>query len=161
MIHVPYWWHASLFEILWLAGGIAAGALTVLNLHDAWKDNAVLDTIRFDPDISEQHYEMISLSAQGRLSSQAFRLVVSCLITFAGGVGCLTVNPLRGATTITGLVVTVALLGISLLTATIAFLDMIRRNRMYELATGRTEVIEARARAENHTDDLPERNLTP
>lgn len=149
MIHIPYWWHASLFEILWLAGGLVAGVLTALNVHDAWKDNAVLDKIRFDPAIHRRHYEMIALSAHGRLASQTFRLVVSALIVFAGAVGCVSVNPLRGATTVTGFVVTVALVGISMLTATLSFLDLIRRNRLYELAMGRSDVIAAKLRVQN------------
>lgn len=152
MIHIPYWWHASLLEIMWLIGGIAAASLTTLNLRDAWKDNEILDDIRFDESIHRRHYEMIWLSARGRLASQAFRLVVSGLIVFAGAVGCLTPNPLGGLTTLTGLTVTVALVGISLLTATVAFLDLIRRNRLYELATGRSEVIAAKLRAQHLID---------
>lgn len=149
IIHIPYWWHASLFEILWLVGGLTAGVLTWTNLRDAWKDNEMLDTIRFDPAVHRKHYEMIAISAQGRLAAQTFRLIVSGLIVFAGAVGCVTPNPLGGATTMTGFVVTLALVGISALTATIAFLDLIRRNKLYELAMGRTAVLAAKLRAQH------------
>lgn len=143
IVEVPYWWHASLLELLWLTGGLTALILTTLNLHDAWKDNEVLDKIRFDPAIHQRHYEMIAISAHGRLQSQAFRLIVSSLIVFAGVVGVATVNPLRGATTWTGLAVSTALVGISGLTAIVALLDLIRRNRLYELAIGRSDLIRA------------------
>lgn len=152
MIHIPYWWHASLFEILWLIGGLVAGVLSSLNLRDAWKDHEILAKIKSDPAIHTRHYEMIAISAQGRLAAQGFRLGVSTLIVFAGAVGCLNANPLRGATTYTGLVVTLALVGISLATATIALLDLLRRNRLYKLAIGRADVIAAKRRAEHTTD---------
>lgn len=149
VIDVPYWWHASILEVLWLVGGLVAAALTAGNLHDAWKDNAVLDTIRSDPAVHRKHYEMIAISSHGRLQSQSFRLVVSTLIVFAGIVGVLTVNPLRGTTTLTGLAVSTALVGISVLTATVALLDLVRRNRLYELAMGRSDVLAAQMLAKN------------
>jgi hypothetical protein len=148
LIDVPYWWHASLLEVLWLIGGLTALALTAANLRDAWKDNAVLDTIRFDPTVHHRHYEMIAISAHGRLQSQAFRFLISALIVFAGLVGVVNANPLKGATTLTGLAVAVALVGISLLTATVATFDLIRRNRLYELAMGRSDVLAAQMKAE-------------
>lgn len=159
MIHIPYWWHASLFEILWLVGGVAAGVLSGLNLRDAWKDNEILEAVRFDESLHKREYEMITISAHGRMAAQGFRLGVSTLIVFAGAVGIATANPLRGATTLTGLTVTVALVGISLATAAIAYLDLIRRKRLYELSKGRTNVIAARRLAEHliNTEELDDR----
>jgi hypothetical protein len=71
VIDVPYWWHASLLELLWLdRRSRPRSPLTAMNLHDAWKDNAVLDKIRFDPAVHRKHYAMIAISAHGRLLSR-------------------------------------------------------------------------------------------
>lgn len=141
LIEVPYWWHASLLEICWLVGGLMSLIITTVNLLDAWKDNSVLDEIRADKSIHARYYKMIVISAHGRLQSQIFRNAISGLIAGVGVVGVLTANPLGGGTTWTGLAVSVALVGISGLTALISFFDLVRRNQLYDLATKRTEVL--------------------
>lgn len=145
---VPYWWHATLLEIIWLVAGLVAVALTALNLHDAWKDTRVVDEIQDDPTIHERHYAMIATSAQARIRSQIIRLLIALLIVGAGVDGVIVANPLGGVTTWTGLGVTFALVGISALTALMALLDLVARNRLYELALGRTEVLAAKHRAD-------------
>lgn len=152
MIHIPYWWHATLFEVLWLSGGLAAAWITGLNLLDSWKDRQALDEIRADQSVHDRHYRMIELAAKGRTASQAFRLAISGLIVVAGIQGCVTANPLRGATTLTGFFVTVCLDGIALITAWRAFADLRERNRLYELATGRSAVLAARMAARGNAD---------
>lgn len=148
---VPYWWHATLLEILWLAGGVIASAITVANLLDTWKDNQALAQIKKEPAMHDRHYRMIELAAKARLSSQWFRLAISLLIVGTGGFACVTSNPLGGRTTWTGFVVTGCLDGIAFLNAWKAFADLSQRNRMYELATGRSAVVAARLRA-RHLD---------
>jgi len=146
-ITVPYLWHATLLEVLWLASGAIAGALTLLNLYDSWKDQASLAVIRDDKSIHDRHYQMIKLAARGRTSSQASRLAISMLIMVTGIIGVTQPNPLGGHTTWTGLTVTVCLVAIAVLTAARSFFDYRQRNLLYELATNRSAVIAARLRA--------------
>jgi hypothetical protein len=146
-IHVPYWWHATLLEVSWLATGVASATLTVLNLIDSWKDNDALKVIRHDPSVHDRHYQMVKLAAHGRTSSQMTRLVISLLIMFTGTVGVFQANPLGGRTTWTGLTVTVCLVAIGALTAARSYGDYRQRNLLYEMATKRTSVIAARLRA--------------
>lgn len=150
-ITVPYWWHATLLEVLWLVGGVIAAAITIANLLDTWKDNQALAQIKAEPAMHDRHYRMIELAAKGRMSSQWTRLMISGLIVATGGFACLNANPLGGHTTWTGFVVTGCLVGISFLNAWKAFADLSQRNRMYELATGRSAVLAARLRA-RHLD---------
>lgn len=146
LIHVPYWGDATLLEILWLASGLLATYWTLANVQDSWKDRRSLRLIEADPAVHDRHYQMIKLSAQGRLNSQLVRLVISLLIVATGIVGIFQPNPLRGATTLTGLTVTVALVLIGLLTAGRSYFDWRQRNLLYEMATRRTEVIARRLR---------------
>lgn len=148
-IVVPYWWHATLLEALWLAGGVLAGAITLGNLLDTWKDNQALDEIRDDPAVHERHFRMIELAASARIANQSFRLAICACIIVPGVYGCLTANPLQGKTTVTGFVLTGCLVAISACTAWMAFADRRRRNKLYEMATGRSAVIAARMKARN------------
>lgn len=146
-INVPYWWHATLLELLWLVSGTVAALLTVLNLYDSWKDQASLTIIRDDKSIHDRHYQMIKLAARGRVTSQASRLVISLLIMVTGVIGVTQENPLGGRTTWTGLTVTGCLVAIAVITAVRSFFDYRQRNQLYELATKRSAVISARLRA--------------
>lgn len=148
-ITVPYWWHATLLEGLWLVSGAVACLLTITNLYDSWKDNASLTVIREDPTVHDRHYQMIKLAAQGRTSSQASRLAISGLIMVTGIIGVIQSNPLGGRTTWTGLTVTGCLVAIAVITAARSFFDYRQRNLLYELATKRSAVIAARLRARN------------
>lgn len=148
-IMVPYWWHATLLEILWLACGAIAAGLTSVNLWDSWKDLSSLDLIRDDPSVHERHYKMIALAAHGRTSSQMSRLSISALIVVTGLIGCYQKNPLGGRTTWTGLTVTACLVAIAVVTALRSYLDHRQRNLLYEMASGRSAVIAARMRARN------------
>lgn len=148
-ITVPYWWHATLLELLWLVGGLAATWLTSLNLSDAWKDRNVLADAQDDPAMHSRHFAMIKLAVDSRVSAQLLRLITSLLIA---GVGLFAVeqpNPLGGKTTLTGFAVTVCLDGIAVLTALKSAHDRWQRSRMYELATGRTASLAAQMRALN------------
>lgn len=146
-ITVPYWWHATLLEGLWLVSGTISALLTILNLYDSWKDQESLETIRGDASVHDRHYQMIKLAAHGRVSSQASRLAISGLIMVTGVIGITQPNPTRGHTTWTGLTVTVCLVSIAVLTAVRSFFDYRQRNLLYELATKRSAVIAARLRA--------------
>lgn len=146
-ITVPYWWHATLLEVLWLVSGAVSAVLTVLNLYDSWKDQASLAIIRDDKSVHERHYQMIKLAAHGRVSSQASRLVISLLIMTTGVFGVTQANPLGGKTTLTGFTVTGCLVAIAVITAVRSYLDYRQRNLLYELATKRSAVIAARLRA--------------
>jgi hypothetical protein len=146
-ITVPYWWHATLLEALWLVSGTASGLLTLMNLYDSWKDQASLEIIRDDGAVHDRHYQMIKLAAHGRTSSQASRLAISALIMLTGIIGVTQPNPLGGRTTWTGLTVTVCLVAIAVITAVRSFLDYRQRNLLYELAMKRSAVIAARLRA--------------
>lgn len=146
LIHIPYWWHASLFEIMWLTGGLVAAVLTAANVVDSLKDRPVLAELRDDPAMHDSHWQMISLAAKGREGSQITRLIISVLITGTGLVGVLQPNPLKGATTWTGFAVTFALIAIAYLTASRSLLDYRLRNQMFELAQGRSSVIAAKLR---------------
>lgn len=146
-ITVPYWWHATLLEVLWLVSGAAAGVLTVMNLWDSWKDNDSLEIIRNDESVHDRHYQMIKLAAHGRVSSQASRLVISLLIMVTGVIGVTQPNPLGGRSSWTALTVTVCLVAIAVITAVRSFFDYRQRNLLYELATKRSAVIAARLRA--------------
>lgn len=150
LITVPYWWHATLLEVIWLISGSMAGVLTLLNLYDSWKDQESLAIVRHDPSVHDRHYQMIKLAAQGRTSSQASRLAIALLIMLTGIIGVTQPNPTGGHTTWTGLTVTVCLVAIAALTAARSFLDYRQRNLLYELATKRTAVIAARIRAQHH-----------
>lgn len=149
LVHVPYLWHATLLEILWLIGGLFALPLGYANLRDAAKDEEILSDVRSDPAIHSRHYFMIEQAAKGQTMDHWLTVGSSAMIVLAGVIGCLVPNPIGGATTATGLAVTGALLGISAITAVRAFAAMLRRNRMYELAAGRSSVIAAELRARN------------
>lgn len=146
-ITVPYWWHATLLEVLWLGSGATAGLLTLVNLYDSWKDQESLKVIRNDETVHDRHYQMIELAAQGRTSSQASRLVISLLIMATGIFGVTQPNPSGGNTTWTSLIVTVCLVAIAVITAARSYFDYRQRNLLYELATKRSAVIAARLRA--------------
>lgn len=153
MITVPYWWHATLLELLWLTGGLVAGWLTLLNLRDAWKDTEALERIRLDTSVHDRHYRMIELAAKGRMGSHTFRLIITALIVGAGAIAVLTSNPLRGTTTYTGLAVTVCLDGIAILTAIRSYADLRNRTRLYDLASGRSDVLAAKLRGQHLTEN--------
>lgn len=142
-IHVPYWSHATLLEVLWLVGGLTSALITCANVRDSLKDRAVVADIRNDPAIHERHWLMISTAAKGRLSSQWTRLRISLYIVAIGIFAIIQSNPFGGRTTWTGLLVTVGLLGIAFETAFMSFRDYRRREQMYDLAMGRSAVIAA------------------
>ncbi len=146
---VPYWWHATLLEALWLLGGAVAVALTLTNLFDSWRDLPALKSIKTDKSVHARHYEMIRIAARGRITSQAARLTISCLILATGIFGVMQPNPLGGRTTWTGLTVTACLVAISLITAARSFFDYRERHTLYDLATGRSAVLAARLRSRN------------
>ncbi len=146
---VPYWWHATLLEALWLLGGAIAVALTLTNLFDSWRDLPALKSIAKDPSVHSRHYAMIRISARGRITSQMARLVIASLILSTGIFGVSQPNPLGGRTTWTGLTVTACLVAISLITAARSFFDYRERHTLYDLATGRSSVLAARLRARN------------
>jgi hypothetical protein len=147
-IYVPYWWHATLLEVSWLATGIVSTVLTVANLYDSWKDHASLDLIRDDPSVHHLHYEMVKVAANGRTSSQVSRLIISMLIMATGIIGVTQPNPLQGKTTWTGLTVTVCLVAIGFLVASRSYFDYRQRNVLYEMAKGRSAVLAAQMRAD-------------
>lgn len=151
LVHVPYWWHATLLELLWLAGGLAALPLAHSNLRDAVKDEAILDELRHDPAIHSRHYYMIEEAAKGRSFEHWLTVISSSLIVIAGIVGCSVPNPQGGYTNATGLAVTVCLVGISLVTAVRTYMALVRRQRLYDLAAGRSAVLAAEMRARNTT----------
>lgn len=155
-IHVPYWWHATLLEVSWLATGIVSVVLTIANLYDSWEDHRLLKVIRNDPAVHRKEYEMIKLAAKDRTSSQLARLAISLLIMVTGVIGVVQENPLGGRTTWTGLTVTVCLVAIGVLTAGRSYLDYLRRNRLYEMAMGRSAVIAAKLRADALGENEPE-----
>ena len=146
-INVPYWWHATLLEVLWLCSGTISALLTLVNLYDSWKDQASLAVISEDRSVHDRHFQMIKLAAHGRVSSQASRLAISALIMVTGGIGVTQPNPLGGHTTWTALTVTTCLVAIAVITAARSFFDYRQRNLLYELATKRSAVIAARLRA--------------
>lgn len=149
LVHVPYWWHATLLEILWLLGGVLALPVAIANIIDARKDIDILADIRGDPTIHSRHYYMIEEAAHGKSFNELLTIINVILITATGIIACVLPNPLMGATTITGLVVTVCLDGIAAVTALRSHASLVRRRRMYELAAGRTNVIAAEIRARN------------
>ena len=148
-ITVPYWWHATLLELFWLAGGVAATWLTALNLRDAWQDRDVVAAAKDDPTIHSRHYAMIKLAVDSRVSAQLLRLATSLLIAGLGVFAVEQPNPLGGKTTLTGFAVTVCLDGIAFFTALKSLHDLVQRSRMYELATGRTAAIAAEMLTQN------------
>jgi hypothetical protein len=148
LIQIPYWWHATIFEVLWLVSGVAGVAITTINVADSQADRPVLDRIRKDTTVHESHYQMIELAVRGRLESQWIRLLICTLITASGVFGVMQPNPLRGGTTWTGFVVTLTLIGIAALTAAKSWLDYRQRDKMFELAMGRSAVQAARLLAE-------------
>lgn len=154
-ITVPYWWHATVLELLWLAGGVLAMSITSANLVDAWKDSRALAEIREDPAMHDRHYAMVELAAKNRISAQWYRMAVSALIIIPGAYGCYTPNPLQGRTTWLGLVLTACLDAIAALTAWKAWSDMRTRNRMYDLAMGRSTVIAAKLREKHLNKEAP------
>ena len=147
LVQIPYWWHATIFEIMWLISGLVGGVITVANLADSYGDRDVLSEIRDDPAVHETHYRMIELAAKGREESQWVRLVICALITASGAVGVLTANPLKGGTTWTGFVVTITLILIAVLTAAKSWRDYQHRDKMMALAMQRTSVTAARMKA--------------
>lgn len=148
-VMVPYWWHATMLEVLWLAGGLLALPVAYVNLRDAVKDEAILDDLRGDPAMHSRHYFMIEEAAKGRSFDHWITLVVSTAIVVAGIVGCAVANPLGGETNPTGFAITICLLLISGATTARALSALIRRRRMYELAAGRSSVLAAEMRARN------------
>ncbi len=154
---VPYWWHATLLEALWLIGGAIAVALTLTNLFDSWRDLPALKSIAKDPSVHRRHYEMIRVAARGRITSQSARLMIAALILATGIFGVSQPNPLGGRTTWTGLTVTACLVAISLITAARSYFDYRERRTLYDLATRRSSVLAARLRARN----IPEAQEDP
>lgn len=146
-VAVPYWWHATALEVLWLAGGILALPAAAANVIDARRDEAILEDIRSDPTIHSKHYYMIAEAARGRLFDQWLTMLSSSLICLTGIVAVVVPNPLHGTTNLTGFVVTVCLDSIAAVTAARSHAAMVRRQRMYELAAGRSSVIAAEMRA--------------
>ncbi len=155
-ITVPYVWHTTAFEALWLAAGLASAVLTVMNLYDSWKDKAALEVLRLDPTIHDRHYRMVEVAAKGRSSSQFARLRISLYIVAIGIYGVLTSNPLGGKTTLTGLVITLGLISIAVETAVRSWRDLVQRNLLYEMATKRTAVLAAQLRVSNPTIETEE-----
>lgn len=147
MITVPYWWHTSLLELLWLLGGVTALPLAYRNLVDAVKDQEILDELRDDPTVHSRHYFMVEEAAKGRSFDHWLTVVSAVAIVVAGIIGCAVPNPTAGATSATGFAITGALLTISAVTAARALSSTLRRKRMYELAAGRSAVIAAAMRA--------------
>lgn len=147
MVDVPYWWHATLFEVLWLVAGVASALLTAGNLRDTWKDREVLEMIRRDKSVHRLHFQMLRIVVLGRIESQVVRMAISLLIIVSGVTGVVTPNPLRGATTWTTFAVTLTILGIGMLTALKSFTDYRQREALYEMAQGRSAVIAAKLRA--------------
>lgn len=149
VVTVPYWWHATMLELLWLAGGLVALPLAQINFRDAVRDQEILDDVRNDPAVHSRHYFMIEEAAKGQTIDHWLTVVSSILIVVAGIIGCVVPNPLGGTTTATGFAITVTLLGISAVTAVRAYSALIRRRRLYELAAGRSSVLAAEMRARN------------
>jgi len=144
---VPYWWHATLLEVIWLGGGIGALPAALINLRDAVNTEEILDDVRSDPSIHSRHYFMIEHAVKGETLDHWITVVVASAITCVGVIGCVVSNPIGGHTTITGLALTALLLMISIATAFRSNASLVRRRRMYELAAGRSSVIAAEMRA--------------
>jgi len=138
-----------MLEIIWLAGGLGAIPAAVVNLLDAVDTEEILDDVRNDETIHSRHYFMIEHAVKGETLDHWITLLIAAAITAVGVVGCLISNPLRGHTTITGFVLTVVLLLISIATAVRSNAALVRRRRMYELAAGRSAVIAAELRVRN------------
>lgn len=147
MTSIPYWYHATLFEILWLISGAIGATITWKNLRDSLRDQEFVDELRDDPTMHRAHFAMIRLAARARRESQMTRLAICVLICATGIVGVIQKNPLHGKTTWTGFVLTASLVAISALTAHRSFLDWRQRNAMRDLSRGRSAVIAAEMRA--------------
>jgi hypothetical protein len=148
VIYVPYVWHVSLIELLWLLGGVVGLVISAINVNDSWRDRVVVRSLKRDPSIHTAHWEMVELAAHGRLSSQWTRARICVYITAVGLYACVTPNPAGGAITVTGLLVTVALVGISLETAVRSYRDYRQSEQLYDLAQGRSAVLGAKMRIE-------------
>lgn len=138
LIDVPYWWHSTLFEILWTIGGLVAFGCSVWNLVEAAADVGSLDLIRGRPTIHERHFAMIELVAYKNLRDELIRLALALLVLSTGLVGVLTPNPLGGTTTLTGFAVTVCLVGVSLGLMAWGVADARDRRRLSRMAKKRT-----------------------
>jgi hypothetical protein len=138
-----------MFEVIWLFAGVVGALITLANIYDSRKDRVVVDSLRSDQSIHERHWQMIAAAQREREESQFTRLAVCGLITLSGVIGVVQDNPLGGATTWTGVFVTTTLVGIAALTAARSWREYRNRERMYDLALGRTSVLAARLRARN------------
>lgn len=147
LVTVPYVWHATVLEALWLVGGLVALPLAIRNLRDARRDEEILDDVRNDPAVHSRHYFMIEHAAKGATIDHWLTVISAVLICVAGIGGCVIANPLGGRTSLTVFIVTAALLGISGSTALRAWHGQIVRGRLYELAAGRSSVLAAEMRA--------------
>lgn len=161
LIHVPYWWHMTLLELLWLIGGIVATTASVGNALDAVNDEDILDDVEHDPTVHSRHYLMIALAVRGRTIDHALTLGTSLLIVVAGVIGIVNANPLGGATTLTGFAITLVLDGIAINTALRALVAMRTRTRLYDLTQGRSRVLAAEMRAREITDRQSEKEVKP
>lgn len=148
-VAVPYWWHATLFELMWLTGGTIALPFAIANFRDAREDEDILDEVRNDPSIHSRHYYMLEEAANGRTFNEWMTIVSASLICVTGIIGCSVANPTRGVTTATGFAVTLCLDGLAIATAIRAYVAKARRERLYELAAGRSSVLAAELRAKN------------
>lgn len=151
-VSVPVFWNATLLELLWLAGGLLALPPAIRNLHDAARDEEILEPMRFDPSVHQTHYRMVQSALNGQTLDHWLTVVSACLIVIAGTVGCAAPNPLGGRVTPTLGAITACLLGVSAITAVRAYAALVTRRRLFELAAGRSSVIAAEMRAKAATD---------
>jgi hypothetical protein len=135
--------------VIWLTAGLLGAAITCANIYDSRKDRDLVNALRGDPAIHKTHWKMLAAAQADREESQWTRLAVCGLIIASGGVGVLQENPLRGATTWTGVIVTCTLVGVAALTAGRSLREYRSREGMYHLGLRRSSVTEARLKARN------------
>lgn len=150
---VPYWWHASILELLWLIGGVVALPFALRNLREAAEDENIIEPMRYDPSVHSRHFLMVQRAAKGQTLDHWLTVVVSSLIVVAGAVACAVPNPLGGTVTPTSFAITICLLGISAATVLRAVSAMSIRRELDALAEGRSSVIAAELRANAARDN--------
>lgn len=134
LITVPSWRNATILEAVWLLSGLVSLVVSLWNVRDAYRDMVALAEWARDKRMHELHFNMLRLVAGANVRDETFRIAVSMLIVAVGFVGVFTPNPLNGTTTLTGLFVTVALVGIAVMTVVRGVLDVRLRRRLYVMA---------------------------
>jgi hypothetical protein len=123
LIPIPQWGDVSLVEAVWTLVGVAALVVSMISLPKVTVDFIVA---------KHAHPSQLSdarvLLARGHVRRELIRLAQSLIILAIGIFADVTPNPFRSVT-LTGLVLTIGLIGLASLAALQSLLDKVQRDQ--------------------------------